>query len=80
MTRQLSKNVILRLPQVTSKTNLSRSSIYNFIAAGTFPRPISLGLRSVGWLENEIDEWILSRVEKRDQRLKTRCKIEGVRR
>lgn len=28
---------------------------------GTFPPPIQLGPRAVGWLEHEIDEWIASR-------------------
>lgn len=54
---------ILRLPTVKARTGLSRSSIYQGIADGTFPRPIKLGLRSVGWLEDEIDEWIRQRVE-----------------
>ena len=60
-------NVILRRKQVEHRTGLSRSTIYLFIDEGTFPRPVQLGERSVGWLEHEIDEWILSRIEKRDQ-------------
>lgn len=70
---------ILRRRQVVERTGICLSSIYNFIAAGTFPKPINLGLRSVGWLENEIDEWVLSRVEKRDQHPKNRRMVEGVR-
>ena len=49
---------ILRLPVVMERVGISRSSIYKFIAAGTFPKPVQLGPRSVGWLETEIDEWI----------------------
>jgi len=55
-------DVILRLPQVTVKVGLSRSSIYAAIAAGRFPEPISLGPRSVGWLGSEIDTWLSDRV------------------
>lgn len=68
MNQESSRHKILRRKQVLERTGICPSSIYNFIAAGTFPKPINLGSRSVGWLENEIDEWVLSRIEKRDQR------------
>jgi prophage regulatory protein len=29
---------------------------------GTFPKPISLGSRAVGWLEHEIDDWLDRRI------------------
>ena len=32
---------------------------------GEFPMPIRLGPRSVGWLEIEIDEWIVDRAHER---------------
>jgi prophage regulatory protein len=54
---------ILRLPAVKARTGLSRSTIYLRIAEGTFPRPIALGARAVGWLESEIDDWLRQRVE-----------------
>jgi prophage regulatory protein len=50
--------VIVRLPDVKARTGLSRSSIYNKINEGTFPRPVRLGLRACGWLESEIEAWI----------------------
>jgi prophage regulatory protein len=53
---------ILRLPEVKDRTALSRSSIYKFITEATFPRPVQLGPRAVGWLESEIDGWIADRV------------------
>ncbi|MDX2470964.1 MAG: AlpA family transcriptional regulator [SAR324 cluster bacterium] len=49
---------ILRLPTVKEYTGLSRSTIYLRISKNEFPHPISLGGRSVGWLENEINEWL----------------------
>ena len=54
---------ILRLPEVKARTGLSRSTIYLRIAERTFPEPISLGTRSVGWIESEIDAWIARRIE-----------------
>lgn len=56
-------DTILRLPFVKARTGLSRSTIYLRIAAGSFPKPISLGSRAVGWLAAEIDGWVTSRVE-----------------
>ena len=54
--------VILRLAQVISRTALSRSTIYQLIANGDFPKQIKLGAYSVGWIEAEIDEWLSSRI------------------
>ncbi len=57
---------ILRRKQVEKRTGLSRSTIYLRIQEGTFPRPINLGVRAVGWLENEIEAWLMERMEIRD--------------
>jgi prophage regulatory protein len=53
---------ILRLPNVKSHTGLSRSSIYLRVSQGTFPKPISLGGRAVGWLEADVIGWVTLRV------------------
>jgi prophage regulatory protein len=49
---------ILRLPAVTARTGLSRSTIYLRISEGSFPKPINLGSRAVGWLESEVNDWL----------------------
>jgi len=54
-------DTILRLSAVTAATGLSRASIYRRIRQGTFPAPVSLGGRAVGWLESEIGGWIQNR-------------------
>lgn len=54
---------ILRLPAVKDRTGLSRSTIYLRVAVGTFPRPVSLGARAIGWIESEIEAWISERIE-----------------
>jgi len=56
-------NAVLRLPLVKARTGLSRSTIYLRIAEGSFPKPVSLGARAVGWVEAEIEQWLSSRVE-----------------
>lgn len=56
-------HIILRLPAVKNRTGLSRSSIYLRITNGEFPKPIPLGGRAVGWLEEDIDNWLAQKVE-----------------
>lgn len=57
------KHRILRLPQVKSITGLSRSTIYFRIDLGTFPKQVCLGGRAVGWLEDEIQEWLQDQID-----------------
>lgn len=51
-----------RLPDVLNRVGYSRSTIYQLITQGKFPKPINLGARAVAWLESDIDEWIAARV------------------
>ncbi|MFV3380920.1 helix-turn-helix transcriptional regulator [Pseudomonas sp. NY15354] len=57
---------ILRLKTVVEITGLARSTVYKYIAEGIFPKPFSLGGRSVGWLESEVHGWIQARVTERN--------------
>jgi len=54
---------ILRRKQVEARTGLSRSTIYQYVKDGAFPKPVPLGPRAVGWLESEVSEWIAGRVK-----------------
>lgn len=49
---------ILRLPAVKARVGLGRTSINDRVAEGTFPRPVRLGQRAVGWVEAEIEKWL----------------------
>jgi len=51
---------ILRLRSVTSRTGLSKSSIYAMVRLGKFPAQVSLGAgaRAVGWVESHVDQWL----------------------
>jgi len=59
--------MILRRKEVELRTGLSRSTIYERIRLGTFPAPIPLGPRSVGWVEEEIDAFLADRIAERDR-------------
>lgn len=52
------RNRIIRLPEVINRTGLSRSTIYEYIKIGIFPRQINLGIRAVGWYEDDIEKWL----------------------
>ncbi len=49
---------ILRLPAVSARTGLGKSSIYSKMDEGTFPKNVKLGSRAVGWLDFQITAWI----------------------
>jgi len=57
---------ILRMKMVVEITGLARSTVYKYIAEGIFPKPITLGSRSVGWVESEVFAWIQARVAERN--------------
>jgi prophage regulatory protein len=54
-------HTILRLPEVKKSTG--RSTLYLRISQGTFPKPVCLGGRAVGWLEAEIQEWLQRHID-----------------
>ena len=58
-------NVLLKLPEVSRRVGLSKTPIYAAVKAGTFPAPVKTGVRSVAWLEAEVDQWIAERIEAR---------------
>ena len=64
---------ILRHKQVEARTGLSRSTIYAKLRRNpkrptdydpTFPTPISVGAKAVGWIESELDAWLIAQVDK----------------
>ena len=57
---------IIRLKEVIDSTGLARSTIYKYIGEGTFPKPVSLGDRCVGWVDSEVRDRILARIDERD--------------
>lgn len=54
---------VIRHNQVCQKMQISSAKLFDMVASGIFPKPFQLvpGGRAVGWLEQDIDEWILSR-------------------
>lgn len=65
LTENLTTNRILKIKEVTEICALSRSSIYDLIQKGKFPRQVKLSARSSGWLASEIYQWIQDQAENR---------------
>ncbi len=58
MNTQVEELRILRIKEVTRLTGLSESTIYAMVEVGTFPKPIRLGKRSVGWRASDVYAWL----------------------
>ena len=54
---------IYRLKNVIEVTGMSRSTIYRLMEQGKFPKPIKLSQRIIGFLEEDIDQWIQERYQ-----------------
>ena len=74
-TQSLQKRFI-RLPEVLSRTGYGRTSIYRKMEDGSFPRCIKLGgpiedsnafdSRAIAWIEDEVEQWMATRIKERD--------------
>jgi prophage regulatory protein len=54
---------VIRHSQVCKKLQVSSAKLFDMVARGQFPKPFNLipGGRAVGWLEHDVDRWILAR-------------------
>jgi prophage regulatory protein len=62
---------IVRIRETCRISGLPKSSVYAEVKAGTFPAPIPLSRRRVGWLRTEIETWIKHKIEARERRSRT---------
>ena len=53
---------LLRMVEVERQTGVSRAQLYRLMAAGDFPRPVSLYGRSKAWVESQVQAWIAARI------------------
>ncbi|MFZ6774302.1 helix-turn-helix transcriptional regulator [Undibacterium sp. SXout7W] len=49
---------LLRLPTVLNRVPFSKTEIYRRMRTGDFPKPVSLGVRAVAWLESDVEQYI----------------------
>lgn len=56
-----SDKALARRRQVEQLVQLSRSTIYAAVKAGTFPAPVRIGARAVAWRISEVEQWLEAR-------------------
>ncbi len=54
------REVFLTIADVVVATTVSRSTIYRWVAAGSFPSPMRFGLKTSRWHQVDIDRWVAS--------------------
>lgn len=55
-----------RIDAVQDRYGLSRSTIYEEMAAGRFPKPVKIGPRAVAWVDAELEAWAAKRIAERE--------------
>ena len=65
----------IRLPEVLTRTGYGRTTIYRKMEDGSFPKSLKLGgppidpnvfdSRAIAWIEDEVEQWMESRIEER---------------
>ncbi len=58
MDKPLEARRIVRMDEVSKLTGLARATIYKKVKDGSFPPPIRLGARAVGWRMSDIVTWL----------------------
>ena len=54
-------NRMITRREVQTRLGITKSTLYRWMLAGEFPRPISVGPRSVRWPESEVAAWVAAR-------------------
>lgn len=54
---------LIRRAEVCDRTGLPVSTLYRYMANGTFPKPVKIGEKSVAWVEDDVDGWIVERID-----------------
>lgn len=55
----------LRMAEVEIKVGLKKRTIQYMVKSDSFPKPVRLNERSIGFVESEVNAWMLARMEKR---------------
>ncbi|MCA9130899.1 MAG: AlpA family phage regulatory protein [Planctomycetales bacterium] len=57
-TRRVTDDRVLRLPHVREKVGRANATIWKDVSEGTFPPPVRIGPRAVGWRNSELAAWL----------------------
>lgn len=67
----------LRYKAVVERTGLCKRTIENLIRDDLFVKPVKIGVRAVGFVEEEVDSWVEARIAARDQDLASRSEAQA---
>jgi predicted DNA-binding transcriptional regulator AlpA len=67
---------LMRIREVLQLCGLSRATLYREIKMHSFPAPVKLSARSVGWLQDDVMQWVASRLEQRGPALQAHSQVE----
>lgn len=67
---------LIRIREVLQLCGLSRAALYRKIKLHSFPAPVKLSARSVAWLQDDVMQWIDSRVALRGPAYQSNSQIE----
>jgi prophage regulatory protein len=62
----MERNVLISIKEVILRTSFSKTTIYRLVRGGHFPKPIKISARRVGWLLQELDEWLNVQTQRRE--------------
>ena len=57
---------VIRIREVCQKVGLSRASVLRKSREGTFPIPINVGVKAMGFIEEEVEQWLQEQAQKRN--------------
>lgn len=67
---QITRERFIRMPEVLDISGLSKTTIYEYVSRGEFPAPVSLGAKSVAWVESEVMAWMDAKISAREMQVR----------
>lgn len=53
---------IIKVPEVLERCAMSKASLYRMLQRNEFPRQVRISIRSIGFYEHEVNEWLAERI------------------
>jgi prophage regulatory protein len=74
MARATTIGPVMRRDEAMAFVGLSNTQFDLYVASGELPAPIKItdGGRATAWLRSELEEWLVSRIAKRDEHAEER--------
>lgn len=57
---------LLRKPEVLLLTGIRSTTLHKLVNEGSFPKPVPITGKAVGWVDHEVQDWVESRIQNRN--------------